>query len=593
MIQYNPEKTEFTVQIQNNFRENTKVLKEIFLAGFRKWDNEEKIWRIPIHFKMEENFQNLSRRTGIQITPYALEKMGQIQDYWKQMEDMSWRVKPSKSPEDGDPMKQLFPFQLAGQEYFNMARESIFLADPMGLGKTIQFIFYLFSQSNKLGKDKVFPCLILCPASLKYNWQKEFNKWLKPHMPELTMSIVKDGSHQFDVSDVVICNYELCYKDTIWEQLIEIPFNSVGCDESHMLKSHKSKRSKAVVKLVTEELEPRIRFCITGTPEPNGKPEENIQPLRILDMLNFFGGLTQYMIDYCGVYHKPAIYENGRKVKDAVYLDGGEVSDERKEELGKKLRACGMRRCNKFEALPDLPPMTVDVIPVEITTRAEYQEALDDLREYLRGKYYFKLLEEGLDPDTADTSARRRVISSMLAENAVRIENLRQISARGKISFVKEFIKNLIEDGEKVCIFSHHIDVQKAFLKIKKGCCRILGEDSDKKRQENVERFQNGTNPEDMILVGSIKAGGVGVTLTASRFMIVVEDTWVAGDRQQLYDRLHRISQDRPVTIYKVIGIDTVDEMIHRYIDEKEYSAFCTLDSGSNAGENILAELMG
>jgi len=184
--------------------------------------------------------------------------------------------------------------------------------------------------------------------------------------------------------------------------------------------------------------------------------------------------------------------------------------------------------------------------------KKEYADALHDLEEYLK-KYKHA---------TDDQVAR-----SMKGEVMVRIGILKNISARGKIADVVEYVNDVIDSGEKIVLFTHLHDVQNNLKKHFPDALTILGDDDGATRQRNVDLFQN--NPAKKLIICSIKSAGVGITLTAASRVAFVELPWHPADSEQCEDRCHRIGQVDSVQCTYFLGKNTIDEWIYQIINDK------------------------
>jgi len=184
-----------------------------------------------------------------------------------------------------------------------------------------------------------------------------------------------------------------------------------------------------------------------------------------------------------------------------------------------------------------------------LTNRAEYNHAEEDFLEYLA--------ETGGDASKAAQ-----------AEHLVRITALKQLAARGKMEGVKEWVENFLESGEKLVVFAHHREIQELIADTFPGSAIIHGDDDVETRQANVDRFQ--TDPDCKLIVCSLKAGGVGITLTAASNVAFVEQGWNPADMEQAEDRCHRIGQKSSVNIWNFIAPETIDVEIADLIAAKK-----------------------
>ena len=436
----------------------------------------------------------------------------------------------------------LYPFQKAGVAYA-IKNKRVFIADEMGLGKTVQAI-------ATIHKLNAYPAIIVCPASLKYNWEKEWNTWVS----NKTISVWNGTG---DPADIVIINYDMLKKRI--DDLKSINAKSVVFDESHYLKNSKAQRTK-----LSKELSNKIeyRFLLTGTPIVN-RPVELISQLGILGRLQEFGGFWKFAENYCAMTHNGYGYD----------LTGSSNLDE----LNERLRGLCFIRREKKEVLKELPEKIKVTIPVNISNRKDYDNYEQDFIDWIRRRRNEattnkKIMEQfkdtNLTPEQIESRAKWIAqLNSERAEHLFRIETLKQKAALGKMDEAIEWIENFIESGEKLVIFGTHKNIIELVSK-KFNCKSITGETSLKERQAIVEDFQN--NPDTKLIVLNIKAGGVGLTLTAASNVLFLEFPWTPGDLEQAIDRCHRIGQQNSVTAWFFVGKDTIDEEIIEMIGIKQ-----------------------
>lgn len=404
-------------------------------------------------------------------------------------------------------------------------------ADEPGLGKTLQSI-------ATINIANAFPCLVICPSSLKINWEREWIKFTDKKALVLTDS-TKETWPMFaktGLKQVFIVNYESLkkyfvyrinkeewtLKDVEFMETINI-FKSVIIDESHRVKAPSTQQAR-FCKGICHGKEWIIE--LTGTPVVN-RPNDLISQLSIIDRMSEFGGVRHFKERYCGEF--PDL-----------------------EELNYHLNDKCMFRREKREVMKDLPDKIRQVIITEISTKEEYDKAEEDLVEYLRR--YKQASDE-------------KIRSALKGEVMVRIGVLKQISARGKLEGVKEFVRDFIENGQKIILFcSLHVVVD--YLKESfPTSVSVTGRETAKEKQRAVDDFQN--NPDVYIIICSIKSAGVGLTLTASSNVAFIEFPWTDADCCQCEDRAHRIGAKDSVTAYYFLGKNTIDSKLYSIIHEK------------------------
>lgn len=452
------------------------------------------------------------------------------------------------------------PFQKAGIEYM-LQRQNTLLGDAPGLGKTISVIGFLNLQ------PEIKKILVICPASLKINWQRELSKWLV--MPRTIR--IANGSLNLD-ADIVVVNYDICKK--YQKELRSVVWDLLVADECHYLKNPKSLRSKAILGKTARKTEDKIppipakhKLFLTGTPILN-RPVELWPLIHALDP-DTWKSWWQFVYRYCGAYQGPW----GLDVSGATHL----------EELQEKLRCSVMVRRSKEEVLPDLPSKTRQIIEVspdsksiatliarEQAAYSLHQETLTNLRN-LRDA-------SGSDAIYKQCAASLRDATKIAFEE---IAKMRHDVAIAKVPAVIEHVQQLLEGGvEKVVIFAHHKDAIQALLEGLVGFSpvHLVGDDRLDDRQKSVDRFQ--TDPSVRVFIGSIMAAGVGLTLTAASTVVFAELDWVPGNITQCEDRLHRISQTDNVLVQHLVIDGSLDAHIVKTLVHKQDIADRALDKG-------------
>lgn len=444
--------------------------------------------------------------------------------------------------------KNLYPFQKKGLAFIEQRCGRALVGDEMGLGKTIQALAYLHLHPDKR------PAVIVCPAHLKLNWEKEARETL-PDNPRIRVlsgtTPDKDLRHE-----VIVVNYDIL---SHWiDEILKVGPQVVIIDEAHFCKNSKAKRTKATKRLARRC--PHV-IALTGTPIVN-RPIEGYNVLRMVDK-TLFPDFWEYANAYC----------EPRYTRFGWNLNGAS----NKEELHEKLKSVMIRR-RKKDVLHDLPDKVFTVVPVEIDNRREYDKAEQDFIEYL-----------------ARTKGRKAVEKAQRAEHLVRVEELKQLALKGKmkqaIQWIQEFIDSGNNGNSKLVVFTTHKktvdDLMAAFPKI---AVRVDGSVNAVKRQEAVTRFQ--TDESTKLFVGNVQAAGTGLTLTAASSVLFVELPWVAGELSQAEDRCHRIGQKNAVNIYYLLADGTIERKIAKLLDEKKKVLEAVLDGREVEDTQLLTELV-
>lgn len=436
-----------------------------------------------------------------------------------------------------------YDYQKEGIAYA-IDKKRCILGDEQGLGKTIEAI-------GVLTATQAFPALIICPASLKINWQRELRKF-----GGLTGIILDDKnratwqrfwelkrSNGKPCAEVFIVNYEslrkffvqkirregrFTLKSVDFDERIKM-FRSVIIDESHKCKTSNTQQSKFVQGICIGK---EYVLELTGTPVVNNNIDL-VQQLNIMNRLEDFGGYTKFMSRYCAGEHKSS------HLKELNYL------------LRKN---CFVRRLKK-DVLTQLPDKTRSYLITDIDNRKEYKEAERDIIKYLV-KYQ----------DADDEKIQRTIRGAIMVKMGV----LKQISARGKVKGAIDIIHNTIdgENGQKLIVFCYLKEVVQTLKQEFRSALSITGDDSQEQKQMAVDRFQNDERCKLIIL--NYKSGGVGLTLTAASNVLFVEFPWTAADCAQAEDRAHRNGQKNAVNCVYLLGEETIDEYMYQLIQTKK-----------------------
>ncbi len=446
-----------------------------------------------------------------------------------------------------------YPYQKEGI-CFGLEHKRIIIGDEPGLGKTLQSIGIVDTAN-------AYPCLVICPSSLKINWQREFEKFTNKSALVLDNSVRTTWNYLLNMGmhQVAIVNYESLKKYFVWDikggkqfrlkDVVFCPqikmFKSIIIDESHRVKDPSAQQT-----IFTKGLSVGKDWVIllSGTPVVN-RPEDLIAQLSIMNRLqDDFGGRAQFVANYC-------TDPKDKEAQPAVPLS----------ELSNRLYNTCMIRREKAKVLPQLPDKTRVDLYVEISNAPEYNLAASDLAAYLQ-EY----------TECTDWEIRRK----MRMEALVKFMTLRSLATKGKIAQAVDFIRTFLDSGKKLIVFCslHDIvdDLKRAFPK----AVTVTGRDNAISKQASVDSFQN--NPDVQLIICSIKAAGVGLTLTASSSVAFLELPWTFCDCCQCEDRAHRIGQKDNVTCYYMLAKGTIDNVIYRLIQDKKNVANQIMNSDDN-----------
>jgi superfamily II DNA or RNA helicase len=506
-------------------------------AGSARWDGEAKVWRVGWSLAACCVMERLSAEFGLTIAP------GLAEHVQAQLDAQEGVIELSRAA-DVDmiipaPAGQVYlPFQKAGIAYANKMGNAL-IGDDMGLGKTIQAIGV---SNSDAGARRI---LIICPASLKINWAREWAAW---DVKGLSVGTVDGGKvAQWPASaDVVIINFDLVGKHLA--ALRATPWDILIVDEAHNLRNPKALRTKRILGMRAKdgsfEAEPlpakRLLF-LTGTAIVN-RPVE-LWPLISALAPTKFNNFFAFAKRYCGAVNDGY----GWNFKGATNL----------HELQNELRASCMVRRLKADVLKELPPKTRQIIRLDAADIAKAErKTLIKIRDKLAELEAEKILAFLADDRDAYDHAVTRLKDAGRAAFEEMAE-LRHATSVAKVPHVVALVKEALEQG-KVILFAHHKDVVAAYAQAFGAAAVVIdGSTPIAQRQAAVDRFQS--DDSCTVAVISILAGGVGLTLTASSHVIFAELDWVPGNVSQAEDRAHRYGQKDNVLVWHVVVDGTID----------------------------------
>ncbi len=423
--------------------------------------------------------------------------------------------------EDAEPLGEevrlggtLRPFQIAGVRYLLEQRQA-FLADEQGLGKTVQAL-------ATLEADEAYPAVVVCPASLKLVWEREAGVWVGHR----SVQILEGRSGAITQADITIVNYDIV--DAHAQSLGRLGPKALVLDESHYVKNPRAKRTKAVRRLADSLPRKGLRLALSGTPVLN-HPDELISQLRVLGRLNDFGSGARFHRLFEGSEREARLHWHLR-------------------------RRCFVRRLKK-DVLPQLPEKERVLVPVELTNRAEYKTAEEDVIAWLR--------EQPLDLRELEA----KIAATLRAERLAQLGTLRMLAAHGKLAAAISWIHDFRQSGEPLVVFAHHVEVLETLVRRNPDALHLLGRDSTKARQKTVDAFQDPDGPG--LLIASIGVAAQGITLTRASHVAFLELEWTPAMMDQAEDRVHRIGQRDAVTAWYLLAAHTIDEDTSRVLERK------------------------
>jgi SWI/SNF-related matrix-associated actin-dependent regulator of chromatin subfamily A-like protein 1 len=428
---------------------------------------------------------------------------------------------------------ELQPFQWAGVRYALEARRT-FLADEQGLGKTVEAL-------ATLEADGAYPAVVVCPASLKLNWERETAKWL----PHRSVAVVDGRGGVPPAAEILILNYEIVAAHR--EALGRRKLGAVVIDESHYCKNPKAKRTQAVRRLAASVRPEGLRLALTGTPVLN-HADELIAQLRAIGRLADFGSGSRFSRQFHG--------------------------DDSVERLHWHLRRrCFVRRLKK-DVLPQLPAKRQVVVAIGLSNEPEYRLAEKDVIAWLR--------EQPLDLSELDA----RIAATLRAERLAQLGTLQRLAARGKLDGALHWIHDFLASGEPLVVFARHVEVQEAVLERFPEALHLLGRDSIAVREESIAAFQEPDGPQ--LIVCATRVAAQGITLTRASNVAFLELEWTPAMHDQAEDRCHRIGQRDAVSAWYLLAAETIDETMARVIAYKRGVVAAVTDGQRPAGESLV-----
>ena len=502
-----------------------------------------------------------SEKNGLNINKFASVALG---DFFDDVEDLktdkAWKEFRSKIENQSNTeaeipaalQAELRPYQEEGFRW--MARLADWeggacLADDMGLGKTVQTLAVLLHRSTKGA------ALVVCPVSVVGNWIAEAQRFA----PSLNVKLLGNNNRQqsldeLEAGDVLITSYGLLQSEE--KLFIEKDFATVVLDEAHIIKNYATKTSKA-----TMQLKAGFRLALTGTPLQNHQGE-------IWNLFNFINpGLLGNLNHFTDTFIKP----------DNDYA----------HKLLKKLIKPFILRRTKSAVLDELPPKTEIIKKIQLSAaEMAFYEALRrqaiqniEANDDNQLKKQFQVLAE-------ITKLRQASCNPQLVDSTIDIES-------SKLATFIEIVDELIENNHRALVFSQFVShlaiVRKALDKKGISYQYLDGSTPMAERERNVKKFQSG---DGQLFLISLKAGGLGLNLTAADYVIHLDPWWNPAIEDQASDRAHRIGQKRPVTIYRLVAENTIEEKIIKLHNTKRNLAETLLEGSDQSAKMSFKELV-
>ncbi|MEH0158306.1 DEAD/DEAH box helicase [Limibacter armeniacum] len=426
---------------------------------------------------------------------------------------------------------QLRPYQKAGYNWMNFLSEYNFggcLADDMGLGKTVQTLAML--QNEKENSEGRTTSLLIMPTSLLYNWEMEAKKFT-PNLKVLNYTGTNRNKNPeiFGWYDLVITSYGIARIDV--DILEKFYFNYIILDESQTIKNPNSNIAKAVKKLKSKK-----RLILTGTPIEN----------TTMDLWSQMSFVNPGLLGSQSFFKREFLLPIEKKNDEAKY-----------RKLHSIIKPFILRR-HKSQVATELPGKVEKVHYSTMTD--EQQKVYEATKSSYRNEILEHIEDNGLNG--SQLMLLKGLTELRQLANHPKMLNEEYEGSSGKLDDVIQTLDNVLANDHKILIFSQfvkHLQIVKKHLEKKRIPFSYL-DGSTKDRQSEVNQFQN--DPRRQVFLISLKAGGLGLNLTAADYVFILDPWWNPAIEAQAVDRAHRIGQENKVFIYKFISKDTVEEKI-------------------------------
>ncbi|MBI4081434.1 MAG: DEAD/DEAH box helicase [Candidatus Lambdaproteobacteria bacterium] len=428
---------------------------------------------------------------------------------------------------------ELRPYQREGLGWLQFLRDYEFggiLADEMGLGKTVQALAHVLVEQEAGRLDR--PCLVVAPTSLMGTWQEQAARFA----PSLRVLLLHGLERKADfpaiaAHDLVLTSYALLHRDEAVH--LAQPYHLVILDEAQYLKNPETHVAR-----IAGALQSRFRLCLTGTP-----------------MENHLGELWSIMqVLMPGLLGSRAWF---RRTFQIPVEKRGETA--LRQALARRVAPFLLRR-GKDEVAPELPPKTV--IPHAVTLEGRQRELYETVRLAMHKKVRAALAAKGLE------RSRIIVLDALLKlrqvccdPRLVKLPSVREQAPSAKLARLLELLPELVEGGRRILLYSQFTSmlalIEPELARLRLGYVKLTGKTKD--RDTPIGSFQAGEVP---LFLLSLKAGGTGLNLTAADTVIHYDPWWNPAVEHQATDRAHRIGQDKPVFVHKLLAAGTVEERI-------------------------------
>ncbi len=447
----------------------------------------------------------------------------------------------------------LRPYQQRGLNWLQFLREyhlAGILADDMGLGKTLQALAHLLLE-KEAGRSNL-PSLVIAPTSLVFNWRNEANRFT----PELTVLMLhgpQRNNHFPNIADhdLVITTYPLLTRDQ--DTLLAQSYHLLILDEAQVIKNPRVQAGR-----VARELTARHRLCLTGTPLENHLGE--LWSLFDFALPGLLGNSKQF----------------GRCFRTPIENHGNQAATER---LSRRIRPFLLRR-SKQQVARELPDKT-EIIQ-SVVLEGKQRELYETVRLAMHRRVRTEIERQGLARShivVLDALLKLRQVCC--DPRLVKMDKAKHVKQSAKLDMLMELLPEMIEEGRRILLFSQFTTmlglIENELSEAGISCVKLTGQTRD--RETPVDKFQAGEVPLFLI---SLKAGGLGLNLTAADTVIHYDPWWNPAVERQATDRAHRIGQQQAVFVYKLVCDGTLEEKIYSMQQRKMALADGLYQHGGN-----------
>ncbi len=429
------------------------------------------------------------------------------------------------------------------------------LADDMGLGKTLQALALILTRAPQ------GPTLVVAPTSVATNWLSEATKFA-PTLNCLTLGNSDRAAQvaQLQPFDLLVCSYGLLQQEDVADLLAEVDWQTIVLDEAQAIKNSATKRSQGAMKL-----QGGFKLLTTGTPIEN----------HLGELWNLFRFIN------------PGLLGSADRFNEQFASPIERYQDKTARQKLKKLIQPFILRRTKSQVLSELPSRTEVTLQVELSTEERA------LYEALRREALTKLTETNLEAGAKHLQVLAEIMRLRRACCNPRLVMADVAMPSAKLEVLGEVLTDLLSNRHKALIFSQfvdHLSLIREYLDGQNITYQYLdGRTPAKHRKERVDAFQAGQG--DVFLI-SLKAGGTGLNLTAADYVIHMDPWWNPAVEDQASDRAHRIGQQRPVTIYRLVAQGTIEEQIVSLHQQKRDLADSLLEGTDVSGKISTDDLM-